>query len=142
MALKTILSDAMFNLDSISEVNIHSTLLVKNNKLICDTRYLQFIQRFINGDGRFEILDTIKKTFVVLDEIIHAYAHYKLKKSELYEDISYNVQELINRKTSVIDGLVKLGKFKRYEQDVTFKINLKCCVKLWDKIINKCECLQ
>jgi hypothetical protein len=153
MALSVVVGDVLWNFDIIASINIHQTLLVDGNRLNFDNRYFQFLRRPLTGDSRDLILQVIEKNFTVCEEILHSYQcnmyinekdENKLhqEQKEIVGTIYDNLNHFIERKSKVINGLKILATFERYNDDPSFRIEMKRFVDRLEKLIKKCEALK
>jgi len=150
MALTTLFDSLLWNFDIIGSINIHQTLLVNGDKLNFETRYFQFVRRALTSDSREQILQAIDKTFSSCEEILHAYQcnmyvnsdqveQLHQEQLEIVSTIYDNLNNFVARKANVIKGLNVLSSFERYNNDPSFRIEIKRFTERLEKIIKKCE---
>lgn len=163
MAVQTVVNDILWNLDIISAVTTHQTLMVYGDKLEFDARYLQHLRRHITNDSRQLILHTIQKTFSLCEEIIQSYQYVLSSESlksicidsptvhdsvwlqneqiDIANSIYDNLQNFIQRKAGVIQGLKTLSNFERYNMDTSFKLEMNRLIEKTEKFTRKCDVL-
>jgi len=152
MSLQCVTEDILWNLDILGSISNHQTLLVDGRKLDFDNRTLQWLRRPITGDSRDQILDAIKHTFVMFEEVLrsyqcNAYLHPDLKhihqeQLEVVETIMTNLDSLVARQQNVKRGLSTLATFERYNTDSGFRIQLNQFTEKMDKLCEKCHHLK
>lgn len=152
MSLATVVSDILWNLDIISSIGSHQTLLVDGDKLGFDTRYMQWLRRPMTGDSREEILHAINKTFKLFEEVLHSYqcnsyinnaiSHVHQEQLEIADNILTNLKNLMKRKDKVVQGLITLSTFERYNNDSGFKIEMKRFEERMMKLYQKSEQIE
>ena len=154
MALKTVVIDIMWNLDIIGSLTNHQTLMVDGDRLQFDTRYVQWLRRTVTIDSRERILNAIRKTFDLCEEVVHSYqcniyikgipeehlCHHE--QLEIISNILENLQSFINRKKMVVEGLNVLCTFERYSQDTAFRIEMGRFMDRMQKLCRRCEGLK
>ena len=149
MALQTIVSDVLWNLDIIGSISNHQTLMVDGDRLRFDNRYLQWIRRSVSGDSREQILQAIRNTFSRCEEVVHSYQcnTYVItpnpsvlnEQLEIVSNILDTLQSFITRKSSVVSGLAILSTFERYDSDSAFRIEMSRFMERMQKLCRKCE---
>ena len=134
MALKTLFQDIMWNLNTLSSIDNHQTLLVTGDKLNFDTRFFQSIRRALSEDGRKNVLNAIEKTLYLSDELLSSYQHSHYlcpgripqheEEKEMANHMLTHILEIESKKEKVIEGLEKLATFERYQADASFQISI------------------
>ena len=131
MSLETVHKELLWNFDTLIHVTEQTTLLVVGNRLELDTRSLQSIRRTYTADSRFQIIDKIKRTLVVCEELLVSYKlssflnHCQTKDDYLLASVvKRNVDQLASRLPSAGEGLGKLANFERYSHDKHFQIEI------------------
>lgn len=140
MALATVCSDILWNLDILAAVNVHQTLLVIGDRLEFDKRPVQWLWRRISGDSREHVLHAIDRTFGMCEELLQSYRYTICnecmqslatrtvanemelnEQAEIVSQIYYNLSTVIQRIDPVIRGLRTLSTFERYTEDRSFQ---------------------
>lgn len=153
MALANVASDILLNFDVIGNITTHQTLMVEGNRLGFEVRYAQFVRRHISGDGRKQIRDAIEKTFTICEELLHSYQcnTYVLNFSDsrlhqeqamIVTNIRDTLKQIMERRTSVIEGLETLSTFERYNYDPEFKIQMERFKERMQKVCKWAESIQ
>ena len=152
MALNTLFSDIIWNLDTISFIENHQTLLVNGDKLCFDDRFLQSLMRIVTDDGRQQILAAIEKTYLMTHELLNSYQHSTYlqpyqgtlyqEKVDIADNINHHLSEIESKRDQVIKGLQILSTFERYTMDSSFQIKIKKFISQTINISRKCVTLQ
>jgi hypothetical protein len=151
MAVPTIVSDILLNLDILGSITNHQTLLVEGDRLRFDLRYAQWVRRPLTGDGREQIKTVIEKTFSICEEILHSYQCNSYitnpdivnhEQTMIVNNISDTLNNIVTRKTKVIQGLETLSTFERYTGDPAFKIQMSRFCERMSRICKWAETLQ
>ena len=140
MSLNLVFKDVMWNLNTISSVDNHQTLLVVGNKLHIDTRLFQFLRRNWNNNNRENIINIINHTLDMENEIIDSYQHssFKHTQHDTAKEITSNLLDLAKEKNNFVSGLRVLSSFERYDKDAAFQIKINRIVDRVDKLSEKC----
>lgn len=148
MALDTIVSDIMWNLDIIRAITNHQTLMVHGNRLEFDNRVLQWLRRPLTGDSRQQILNAIQNTFTMFEEVLRSYQcniyiqnpddYKQAEQSEVIDKIYTHLTGFIERRNEVFNGLEILSTFERYNNDHQFNIRLKSIKTTINRLYDKC----
>lgn len=131
MALPTVVSDILWNMDILGSITNHQTLWVDGDKLGFDTRYMQWLRRPLTGDSREHILHAVKKTLTLFDELLQSYTlihsnnRSRQDEVELDEIMLNNLHELNKREDKVNKGLSILSTFERYNGDSAFRMEVE-----------------
>ncbi len=165
MALQTVVNGVLWNLDVLSNITSHQTLLVQGDKLDFDNRYLQIIRRPLTQDSRSSILQAIQRTFQICEEVTQSYVYVlnsdsnrlRNEKTEAFTSseaqsiwlqnqefdtaisIFDNLKKIIERETNVVSGLQALSNFERYAEDKAFKIEMKSFIEKMRRIARRCQ---
>ncbi len=142
MALNAVCQDILWNIDIISALQVHETLLVFGNKLQIDNRRLQSLRRKFSDDSRDKIIAAISNTISLCMEVLSSYQYnYHIKdhtNTELSDSIYVNITDIENRTDNFLIGLKNLSTFERYTNDVSFQIQIGHRIREIRKIKEKC----
>lgn len=135
MALASVASDVLLNLDILGSITNHQTLMVEGDRLRFDNRYVQWVRRPLTGDSRDQIKCAIEKTLTIAEELLHSYqcntyvVHPDLERMQheqtmIVTTIFDTLTNVVARKAKVMAGLDILSTFERYTHDPEFKIQM------------------
>jgi len=151
MALNLIFSDVIWNLETISSLDNHQTLLVFGDKLNFDNRLFQSVRRTFTDDSRTQIASAIEKTLALAKEIFTSYQSCVYmnpttlrcqEQDDVADNIVNNLKLLESKKDGFLRGLQILSTFERYKGDPSFQIKIGLFTTNIKALADKCAVLR
>jgi hypothetical protein len=121
MSLRLICERIFWNFSIIASISDnHQNLRVEDARLLFDDRWLLFLRRGFTSDNRFKVIECINRTIEEWNEVVECYITQKDGNSN--NAITFQLQNYIELRESVKQGLTKLSKLDRYVYDMTFQM--------------------
>lgn len=127
---RSVLDKVLLNLGILAKIQRGDKLIVRGDLLEIDTRYLQSIQRFIEGNNRSATIDKLndilKLSFKLTDEILVAEQKRSSDDSYFIDDNSSKLQTIKSCMENACKGLENLRE--TYCNDVTIRTNIELLI--------------
>jgi len=119
MSLRLICERIFWNFSIIASISDnHQNLRVEDARLLFDDRWLLFLRRGFTADNRFKVIECINRTIEEWNEVVECYTTQKDSSNA----IAFQLQNYVELRESVKQGLTKLSKLDRYVYDMTFQM--------------------
>ena len=155
MALNTLCTDILWNLEILRSLEANNTLMVVGDRLSFDNHRFQAIRRTWSGDSRSHIVSAINKTLTLLDEVLVSYQYcvylqvqplftstFSQEQSDITEKMCDNLASIIEKHEGVNQGFDTIKRFERYTSDIAFMIDVDNAKAYFQRLIAKCQTLS
>lgn len=127
---RSVLDKVLLNLSILAKIQRGDKLIIRGDFFEIDTRYLQGLQRFIEGNSRSETIDKLNDildmSFKLTDEILKAEHLKSSDEGYFIDDNSSKLQTIKSCMENACKGLENLRE--TYSHDVTIRTNIELLV--------------